>query len=449
MSAPPAWGGEPTDTTSKTFDGSTDVRWWDSFHDAELSSLVGRLAAQNLDLRSAAERVQQARASRQIVQAQRLPSVDANASYGLSRVSPNGVVSLEQPSSIYRLQYNVFSDGLTASWDLDLFGRVRHLIESADANTQVAIEARRGLALAAVSDLAESYVDLRGLQAREATIRKSQALAEQNLLLIRQRFKEGVNTTLDVANAEAQIATIAATLPDLAATEAQRVNAIGLLLGEPPRTLLGELQVPSVKLNVPIAIPVGLPGELVRRRPDIRNVEAMLRVATAETGVAVADFYPSVSLTGNVGLQGLHVLNAFSLPSHFFDVGPTITVPIFRGGQLRGTLKLRESQQREAVLTFQQTVLNAWREVDDGLTAYAQAQRRRAETFKAVQQNTLALDAARQSYSQGAADFLNVISAQQNLVQSELALVIDDTEVNQRLITLYRALGGGWETLAP
>jgi NodT family efflux transporter outer membrane factor (OMF) lipoprotein len=292
MSAPPAWGGEPTDTTSKTFDGSTDVRWWDSFHDAELSSLVGRLAAQNLDLRSAAERVQQARASRQIVQAQRLPSVDANASYGLSRVSPNGVVSLEQPSSIYRLQYNVFSDGLTASWDLDLFGRVRHLIESADANTQVAIEARRGLALAAVSDLAESYVDLRGLQAREATIRKSQALAEQNLLLIRQRFKEGVNTTLDVANAEAQIATIAATLPDLAATEAQRVNAIGLLLGEPPRTLLGELQVPSVKLNVPIAIPVGLPGELVRRRPDIRNVEAMLRVATAETGVAVADFYP-------------------------------------------------------------------------------------------------------------------------------------------------------------
>ena len=323
------------------------------------------------------------------------------------------------------------------------------MIEAADANTQVAIEARRGLALAAVSDLAQDYAELRGLQAREAAIRRSQTLAEEADLLVRQRFLEGVNTTADIANVQAQLATIAATLPGLRAAEIQQMNAICLLLGASPRSFSAELEMPTHKLEIPLRVPVGVPGQLVRRRPDIRQVEAMLRIATAETGVAVADFYPSVSLTGDVGLQGVHILNAFSLPSRFFDVGPTITVPLFRGGQLRGTLKLREAQQREAVLNFQRAVLEAWREVDDGMTAYTQVQRRRAETLKVVQANTQALAAARQNFNEGAADRLNVISAEQNLVQNQIALVSDDTEMNQRLIALYRALGGGWETIAP
>ena len=445
MPAPPAWGLEPADAATKTYGGTVDSTWWNSFHDAEMTSLVTRLAKENLDLKSAAERVEQARDARQIARAAGLPSLNANASYTRVRQSPNGFLSLVTPAPGAPFDYNFFADSVSSSWDLDLFGRVRRSVEAAEANTQAAIEAKHGIALAAISELAQDYMQLRGVQAREAIIEDNLKLAEENLRLVQDRFNNGVSTTLDVANARAQRASIAALIPPVEAYKAGLINAIGMLLAQPPRVLGKELEGTAPQPPTPLSVPVGLPGDLIRRRPDVREAEAVLHVATAETGVAVASFYPDVSLSGQFGTEGLSASNAFVWVSRAFEIGPNISVPIFEGGRLKGTLRLRQSQQREAVLSFQKIVLNAWREADDSLTDLAQAQRARTEIVTAVQQNELALGAARQGYTEGAIDFLNVISVQAALLQSQGQLVNVDTEINTRLVGLYRSLGGGWE----
>jgi outer membrane protein TolC len=217
MPAPSAWGSEPTDAATKTYGGAVDSTWWKSFHDAELTSLVTRLAKENLDLKSAAERVEQARDARQIARAAGLPSLNANASYTRVRQSPNGFLSLVTPAPGAPLDYNFFADNVSSSWDLDLFGRVRHSVEAAEANTQAAIEARHGIALDAISEVAQDYMQLRGVQAREAILEDNLKLAEENLKLVKDRFDNGVSTTLDVANAQAQRAAIAALIPPVEA----------------------------------------------------------------------------------------------------------------------------------------------------------------------------------------------------------------------------------------
>ena len=430
---------------SRTVEGPVDIVWWKSFRDSQLSSLVERLVAQNLDLETAAERVIQSVAQRQVAASQGLPHIEGQSLNTYNRQSPNGPLSLLTPAPGAPLEYALFREGLTSSWQLDLFGRVRRAVEAADANTLAAVENRHGVALAAVAELAQSYMQLRGTQNRLGIAKRNLRLAEENVELANTRFSNGVATTLDLAQARAQQATIAATLPPLRIQEAELINAIGLLLGDAPRALEAELRRPQLVPRVPPRVPVGLRGTLVRRRPDVREAEARLHEATAQTGVAVASFYPDVTLNGAANLESLHLSNLFSPTSGAFAVGPTISIPIFEGGQLRGTLALRESQQREAAILFQKTVLRAWKEVDDALTAYREAQRRRADIARSVTENQAALQAARQRYSEGAIDFLNVIATQAQLLQSENDLADSDTQIATDLVNLYRALGGGWE----
>jgi NodT family efflux transporter outer membrane factor (OMF) lipoprotein len=343
------------------------------------------------------------------------------------------------------LEYAIFREGLTSSWELDLFGRVRRAVEAADASALAAVENRHGVALAAVTELAQSYMQLRGTQNRLEIAKRNLRLVEENVEFVNQRFASGAATTLEVAQARAQRATIAATLPPLRSQEAELINAIGLLLGDTPRALEAELRRGQLIPRVPRKVPVGLPGTLARRRPDVREAEARLHEATAQTGVAVANFYPDVTLNGAVNVESLHVSNLFNPTSTAFAIGPSISIPIFEGGQLRGALELRESQQREAAIFFQKTVLQAWKEVDDALTAYREAQRRRVDVAQSVTENRTALDSAKQRYTEGAIDFLNVIAAQAQLLQSENDLADSDTQIATNLVNLYRSLGGGWE----
>src|SRR5882762_718004 len=430
---------------SRTVEGAIDIAWWKSFRDLQLSSLVERLAAQNLDLGTAAERVIQSIAQRRVAASQGLPQIDGQSSSTYNRQSPNGTLSLLVPRPGAPLEYPLFRDGLTSSWQLDLFGRVRRAVEAADAATLAAVENRHGVALAAVAELAQGYMQLRGTQNRLGIAKRNLRLAEENLELVNKRFGDGVATTLDLAQARSQQATIAATLPPLRTQEAEFINVIGLLLGYAPRVLEAELRRSQILPRVPRQVPVGLPGTLVRRRPDVREAEARLHEATAQTGVAVASFYPDVTLNGAVSVESLRLTNLFSPTSTAFAVGPSVSIPIFEGGKLRGSLALRESRQREAAIFFQRTVLQAWKEVDDALTAYREVQRRRADVARSVTENQAALQAARQRYSEGAIDFLNIIATQAQLLQSENDLADSDTQIATYLVNLYRALGGGWE----
>ena len=443
--APRRWAQDGGSVAGRTVEGAVDITWWKSFRDFQLSSLVERLVAQNLDLKTAAERVVQSVAQRQVAASQGLPHIEGQSLTTYNRQSPNGPLSLLTPAPGAPLEYARFRDGLTSSWQLDLFGRVRRAVEAADANTLAAVENRHGVALAAVAELAQSYMQLRGTQNRFEIAKRNLRLAEENVELVNKRFADGVATTLELAQSRAQRATIAATLPPLRIQEAELINAIGLLLGDAPRALEAELHRSRMLPRVPRKIPVGLPGTLVRRRPDVREAEAHLHEATAQTGVAVASFYPDVTLNGAASVESLRLTNLFSPTSAAFAVGPSISIPIFEGGQLRGVLPLRESRQREAAIFFQRAVLQAWKEVDDALTAYREAQHRRADVARSVTENLAALQAARQRYSEGAIDFLNVITTQAQLLQSENDLADSDTQIATYLVNLYRALGGGWE----
>ncbi|WP_298692574.1 efflux transporter outer membrane subunit [uncultured Sphingomonas sp.] len=448
IDSPSAYGAEPTNVPSRTYGGEVDTAWWTNFRDPELSSLVDRLAKQNLDLQSAAERIAQSRAQRDVAASQGLPHIDATPKYTRERESLNGTPSLVTPAPGAPLAFNLFQPMVSAGWELDLFGRVRRAVEAAGAQTQAAIEARRGIALSAIAELAQDYMQLRQLQREEAFVRDNLALSQKRIALVRNRFANGVATTLDLAQAEAQASTIAQDLPTLRSQQAQMINAIGLLLAEPPRSLLDELTRPAVQPPVPPIVPVGLPGELMRRRPDIREAEADLHAATAETGVAVASFYPDISLSGSFGFESLKTSTLFDWASRVFMVGPTVDLPIFEGGRLKGTLKLRKAQQREAAIQYRKVVLQAWHDVDNALTAYAEAQHAQADTLTTTQADARALRAAEQQYAEGVTTFIDVIQAQTALLQSQDAGARANARVEIALVSLYKALGGGWETVA-
>jgi NodT family efflux transporter outer membrane factor (OMF) lipoprotein len=297
--------------------------------------------------------------------------------------------------------------------------------------------------------MARDYIQLRGVQSLLRIARDNVKTAQQSLDLTQQRAAGGVTTDLDVANAAAQLRTVAAEIPRLVQRESELINAIGLLLGQPPNTLQAELIREKPVPPIPPRVPVGLPSELARRRPDIRQAEAQLHATTADIGVAVASFYPSVSLTGSVGLQSLQPWQMFNLNARQYGVGPGVTIPIFEGGQLSATLALRTAQQQAAAIGYQKVVLTAWHEVDNALTAYQTEQARRDQLIQAVTQNQRALGLAQSRYQEGVADFLQVLTAQQNLLSTQQQLALTTTNVSANLVTLYKALGGGWETQLP
>ncbi|MGH7153253.1 MAG: efflux transporter outer membrane subunit, partial [Acetobacteraceae bacterium] len=256
-------------------------------------------------------------------------------------------------------------------------------------------------------------------------------------------------TDLDVANAAAQVRTTAAQIPALEQQEHQLINALSFLLAKPPNALTAELAVPRPVPPVPPQVPVGFPSELARRRPDVRQAEAQLHAATANIGVAVAAFYPQITLNGSAGFQALNFDKLWTWPARMYALGPGITLPIFEGGQLRETVELRKAQQQEAAIAYQRTVLQAWHEVDNALDAYRREQQRRQQLVQAVADNRRALGLAQSRYQEGVADFLSVLTAEQNLLATEQQLANSTTAVSDNLVALYKALGGGWETGFP
>ncbi len=432
-----------------------DPHWWTVFMDPQLTALEDKLAATNLDVRLADIRLAEAREELGVTAADGLPVVSANTSYTRGQESRAGIFALSPPGrpgsgtgALYR-PYNLFQAGFDATWEVDLWGRVRREVESSGAQVVASEESERDTLVTAGAELARDYVTLRGTQLKLQITRENLDVSKQNLRLTQQRAAGGVTTDLDVAQAAAQVESTAAVIPGLEQTEAQLVNAISFLLGKEPRALEVELAAPHPVPPVPPRVPVGLPSELARRRPDIREAEAQLHAATANVGVAVADFYPSFTISLNPSFQGLHMHDLWNAGAGTYTFGPSVTLPIFEGGRLTRTLELREAQQQDAAVTYQHTVLGALHDVDNALTAYDTQQRQRQYLEQAVTQNRRALDLARQRYEQGVSDFLQVLIVQRDLLAAELALADSTTTVSTNLVQLYKTLGGGWEADLP
>jgi NodT family efflux transporter outer membrane factor (OMF) lipoprotein len=457
---------------SRPVEATLAAQWWALLGDPELVALESRLATDNLDVQAASARLLQSRAGMRIAGAEQYPMIGGAASYNREQASPNGIVSLlgvtpagVQPQSaggnsafgVSSLpgatggapSYNLWQFGFDASWELDLWGRVRRGVEAANAAMQASVEDRRAILVSAQAELARDYVELRATQTLLAITQDNLKLARDTVKLTRLQLSQGVTTNLDVANASALVASIEARLPPLETHRDALINALSLLLGDEPGALGQTLSNSSVIPSLPAHVPIGFPSELARRRPDIRQAEAKLHSATAEIGVAQADFYPQITLTGSLGSQSLQLSSLGDWASHQFVFGPSISLPIFQGGRLKGTLELRKAQQQEAAIIFRRTVLQAWHEVDDALSAYDAEQRRRDRLKEVVQQDRVALAVAQQRYREGAIDFLNVLTVQRDLLNAQSDLAQSRATAAVNLVTLYKALGGGWETAFP
>lgn len=443
--SPVSFGSEPQGVAGATYGGPIDIAWWKRFNDPELNHLIDRLAVQNIDLQRGLQRITEARSQTRIAAAQGLPSLNWAGSYARTHQSETGFISLVQPRDGAPNEYDFFQNTLGASWDLDLFGQIRRAVEAQHATQEAAVEARHALALSTLATLVDSYMQLRGVQDQIAITQRHIAVSDHDVKMVESRFGNGAATTLDLAQSRTEQANTAASLPSLLNAQSALINALGLLLDEPPRSLEEELapRAGSMPVVVPSA-PIGLPSELARRRPDIREAEARLHAATAGVGVAIAAFYPDITLTGQMGTQTLSAASFFSLPSRQFATGPTLSVPLFEGGRLRGTLALRKAEQKDAALAYRHAVTTAWNEVDNALTAYAQSQKRLIQTELAWRESRSAVSIARERYSEGAVDFLQVDAAETAALAAEAAYSANRIQVATAFVSLYRALGGGW-----
>lgn len=420
-----------------------EAQWWKCFGDAELDSLISRSVKSNLTLAVARARVREARSELRFASGGLGPSLDTAASYNEERYPANGFPQFPGIASI-PLEDNVYQAGFDAAWELDVFGGVRRAVEAARAEAAAAEYGRRDLLITVSSEVARNYIDARAFQRRLAVALENIQTQQKTLALTRDLNNHGLASDLDVQQDAALLATTQAQTPSLETGFRSAAYRLATLLGQPPGSLLGELSRQPAPALSPPAVPVGLPSDLLERRPDVCQAERRLAAATARIGVATADLFPKFSLTGDVGLQSVSASQWFTAGSRYWSVGPAVQWRLFDTGRIRANIRVQDARQEQALAQYEQTALNAFEEVERALTAYAKEQVRRESLVVAEQASGRALDLATQLYSHGLVDFLRVLESQRSLDETQDAVIQSDRAVSEDLIALYKALGGGW-----
>jgi len=423
------------------------TQWWTSFNDPLLDSLVERAVKSNLDLRIAEARIREARAARAVTASGLWPTLDVSASYRRNRTSENAfALGTLAPQGGGNLEQDLFKTGFDASWEIDVFGGVRRNVEAADATIAASVESRRDVLVTLLGDVAKNYIDLRGFQRRLAVARANLKAQQDTLELTRIRFQAGLTSDLEVAQAESQANTTLAQIPTLESSLKQAAYSLDLLLGLAPGALWNEL---ANEMAIPILPPevlIGLPSDLLRRRPDIRFAERQLAASTALVGSAMADLFPKFFLTGTYGLQSISASDWLTGRSRYWSVGPRITWPIFDAGRIRANIEIRNAQQEQALNRYEKTVLAAFGDVEKSLVNYSREQARQQALVDAVASSRRAVEMANELYIRGLNDFLNVLDTQRSLYAAENDLAQSEATMASNLVALYKALGGGWET---
>lgn len=416
-------------------------QWWQLFSDTTLTALQAEASVSNLDLLVATARIEESRAQLGLANATRWPQLSMDAGYKRSALSENSpMVMLGAPTE----GKDTWALGLQAGWELDLWGHLRNLNDSAKAKLLATGYGMAAVKVSVAGDVARTYLLLRGVQAQVAIVEENHQIAERLVHLAQSRLRNGVVTRFDEAAALADLAGIEAHLSQLNHQRDTLMNALALLLGKSPRELNSRLTATIGLPPMPQRLPIGVPSDLARHRPDILQAESRLRAAVADIGAAKADFYPRISLTGNLGVQAFDLSDLGSWNSRLYSVGPTLYLPIFDGGRLKSNLALSEARHRIAGIAYQQTVLNAWHEVDDALGAYTTELKRHERLQFALAQNQTALAVAQEAYQAGTVDFTSVLVARRSLLASQAELVDCSTASAMAVVSLYRALGGGW-----
>ena len=431
-----ASGGRPLETT----------QWWRTLRDRELDSLVERAVAASPTLEIALDRLQQARAQEAVVIGAALPAAEWSAGGGWGTGSDlargrasQTLISAENGSGVAQV---VNVAGFDAAWELDIFGKFRRGIEAAQYDVEGAVAARNVVLISLIADVVRAYLDLRALQMQLAVLRKDIQVAQKYVDFVQERFSRGITNELDVTLAQRELAQLQAQVAPLTAQIDAARYVIAVLIGEFPENLGNELKRPGVLPVLPVRIRAGLPIDLLRRRPDIVEVERQLASATAQIGVATADLFPQVAITAAAGRQtGI----APFLINPIWSVGPAFAVPILDFGRLDAVVERADYRSRELLFAYKQTVLDAIRQVDTAIDAYAAQQNRLRHLADALTAARRAVTLATERFERGLTDSLNVIDAQRQEFQIEQQYVLAQQNAAEQLVTMYKSLGSGWE----
>jgi len=422
--------------------GEADIRtWWKSLGDPVLDRLIERAAVNNLSVKAALSRIDEARAVRGIAGAPLLPQVSGVGSsefYRNSEETALGPVYGGKDEQLHTL-------GFDANWEIDVFGGIRRSMESADASLQATVEDYRDLLVVLFAEVARNYIEARTTQARLKYALANVEAQKRSLQLAQDRFKAQLVPQLDVRQGELNLANTESLIPSLRASLRLAIHRIGVLLGEFPSALVDDLSPEKPYPALPAEVSLGLPADLLRRRPDIRRAERLLAAQNAQIGVAESDLYPKFFLGGALTLQAADLGNLFDAArSHAYSLGPSFRWNLFAGGRVRNAIRAEDARTREAFFAYESTVLSAVEEVESGLVSFAEEKDRMAALARSAEAASSSVDLVTTLYRNGLTDFQNVLDMQRSLFQQQDSLAQSEGQVIQDLIAIYKALGGGW-----
>ena len=423
-------------------DPQTIAAWWFTLNDPELSNLIDRAALGNLDLKKARARVREARARRGIARASLFPALNVAGSAKRTYSSKDSEQDKTSETS------DLYTTSFDAGWEIDIFGGVRRSVEAAEADIGASQEDLRDVLVSLLAEVAVNYLDLRTFQSRLAIAENNLEAQNETYQLTLWRYQAGLSDELSVQQAQYNLENTRAQLPTMRIGKEEALNSIAVLLGEQPGKLHSLLQRVSMPV-IPLKLAVGVPADVLRNRPDVRRAERELAAQSARIGVATADLYPKLTLSGSIGIETLSVSTLPTSQTSSLNFGPGITWAIFKAGAVRQNIEVQSALHEQALIKYETAILSALQNVENTLVAYAEEQNRRDDLQKAVQAAQKAAEFAKYKYQGGLTDFNNVLEAQRSLLSFQDQLAQSNGTVTSNLIRLYKALGGGWASITP
>ena len=443
IKTPDAWTGKISQEVSKGPHASLQT-WWSIFEDPALDELIERARKNNIDLKIAVSRVRESRAILKIANGGKMPLANATGDVQRTKPSEYGILAPIEPLD-GTSSYSLFQLGLDASWEIDVFGRVRRTIEAAGAGYQASVEDYRDVMVTLFAEVALAYIDVRTAQQQIVITTENAEEQRKSMMLAQDRYETGLNSKLDVAQARANLAATQAQIPQLQISLTLALNRLAVLLGQDAGSLQAELQEIKPIPKSEKIIDIGVPANVLRQRPDIRGAERLLAAQTAEIGVATAALYPRFSLDGSFALQSRSLDNLFNSSSVTWLLGAPMKWNIFSGGQVRGNIQVQQEKAKQLLLQYEKKVLLAIEEVDNAIAGYNLNQNRTQRLQEAVSAMTESVDLVLVQYSTGLTDFNNVLVTQRDLLAQQDQLLASEAHKVVNLVALYKALGGGWD----
>jgi multidrug efflux system outer membrane protein len=444
VETPENWNTLENITTSVPIDPDHSlVCWWEQFNDPYLNEFMERIFTDNLDVLMAFQRITQAVALRKVTSSKLYPDIDGEVAFNHSKPGNFGFAGASALSSILKIDQYTTQTKIDAIWEVDLFGRIRRQIESASANIGIQVEIRDGILISALSEFARNYIQVRGNQKIAALLQEQISILGNQTSLTNDRYTVGIERDVNLQNLQEQLQNLQSNLPPVQTDLYSGIYRLSVLIGKNPDFLIDIIKNSEINLCIPKTIPDVLPSELLRRRPDIRQAERSIAKYTADLGVAYAEIFPKINLTGFDGFERIRILDLL-LKGDIWSYGIDVLMPFFKGGRIIGNINYNEALRDEAFLNYRQTVLRAFEETENAMTHFLNASKTLTDRTAAFELQKKIYAHSENQFNVGVISKIDYVNAKRTLLVSEQATIYSQIETGVALVFLYKALGGGW-----